>query len=181
MLGMSVPAWLDDINPEHMSSLRKLLPDSSIIIKIEATGEIIHEYYQNIQRVKVLKVYKGEDIYEGNEIFIVQGMDQYDFNEMCHHTGFVNHCKSGQEYLVFIENRIDGVQKRIDPLYQVASFLITPIFSYTPVNHVIVDGVTIDDYYVSYKDIKNNHFFAGDQQALDNWLNLNELMTSKYP
>ncbi len=52
MLGMSVPAWLDDINPEHMSSLRKLLPDSSIIIKIEATGEIIHEYYQNIQRVR---------------------------------------------------------------------------------------------------------------------------------
>lgn len=181
MLEMTVPAWLDEINPQHMEFLSRSLPDSPIILKVEGSDDVIHEYYQNIQRVKVLQVYRGDDLQQGEDIFIAYGMDQYDFNEERHHTGFVNYCKPEREYLVFLERRIEGVQKHIDPLYEIVSFIIAPVFAYEPVEHVIVPGVSMDEYYVPFREVRENDFFAGDQEALKNWLALNEALTAKYP
>lgn len=72
----------------------------------------------------------------------------------------------GEEYLVFIENQVDGLGEKI-PVYQVyVENAFTPIFSYQEhENNICETGG--ESTYVKYNQVCENEFFATTQKGMD--------------
>ena len=93
--------------------------------------------------------------------------------------GFVNIMEVGEEYLVFIENQVDGLGEKI-PVYQVyVENAFTPIFSYQEhENNICETGG--ESTYVKYNQVCENEFFATTQKGMDALVGLKKEMIEKY-
>ena len=85
----------------------------------------------------------------------------------------------GGEYLVFIENQVDGLGEKI-PVYQVyVENAFTPIFSYQEhENNICETGG--ESTYVKYNQVCENEFFATTQKGMDSLVGLKNEMIEKY-
>ena len=177
-----LPEGLANTSCEKMS---QILPDSALILRVEATGEIEHLFLVDRQRAVIRQVYAGDGLEEGEEICLFSGRWQLiaDEEEQSIQRGFVNIMEVGTEYLVFAESVGEDWKTDISLVKVNAGddeFVIAPVFCYEERQNVItpISGGTT---YVPYKDVKDNEFFAASEEALQVMLELKNRMLSLYP
>lgn len=165
------------------AAMNQNLPDSAIILRVEATGGIEFVYGAGRQKVVIQQVYAGDELEKGEEIYLFSGAWSLvaEKNEHAIERKFVNIMEVGTEYLVFAKSVI-GDWKTDLPSVKVndEEFLISPVFCYEERQNVILptSGNTT---YVPYKDVKDNEFFATTEEGLQMMLELKNRMLSLYP
>lgn len=174
----SVALW--DVNigpPDFIDLLRDELPESNFIIRVKSLGQIEYLFKAKKQLVEVLEVYKGDEIEVGDVIWVAGG--PLFFDGMTANMGFVNVMEPNQEYLIFLEEKLESMNKK-EVVYGVPGFIISPIFSYNDYDHEIL-SVSEGNRYVPYKEVKNNEFFVSSEEALQALMNLKHDLLQLYP
>ena len=162
-------------------SMRENLDDSPIIAQVTCTGDVEHLFYASQQPVTVSKVFKGENLSEGDEIYLTSSswclLVENNFHAI--ERGYVNIMKSGAEYLVFVTEQV-GESNDV-PVYSLNSVsIVAPVFCYEDSQNVILP-VPSGNTYVPYKEVQDNEFFVTSQESLDMILALKDEFIRKYP
>ena len=157
------------------------LPENICLEETENLSVNLPQVPVIIQLVKVEDVYKGTEPAVGQDIYLTCSRwslslysEPYSIER-----GFVNIMEVGEEYLVFIENQVDGLGEKI-PVYQVyVENAFTPIFSYQEhENNICETGG--ESTYVKYNQVCENEFFATTQKGMDALVGLKNEMIEKY-
>ena len=110
----------ENICLEETENLSVNLPQVPVIIRVSVLGDVEHIGGTSRQLVKVEDVYKGTEPAVGQDIYLTccrWSLSLYS-EPYSIERGFVNIMEVGGEYLVFIENQVDGLGEKI-PVYQV--------------------------------------------------------------
>lgn len=161
------------------------LPDAAIILRVEVIGEIEHLFGVDRQKAVIKEVYAGKELEEDQEVYIFSGHWQLLFHgihggEDSIARGFVNIMEVGSEYLVFAEDIMEDRETGTSVVKLYDDFTIVPVFCYEEHQNVIMP-VSDDSTYVSYKDVKDNEFFATTEKTLQLMEDLKSQMLSLYP
>lgn len=158
------------------------LPDSAIILRVEAAGEIEHSFGSDRQKAIIREVYAGSELEQGEEIYIISRHWQLNFkgNYDSIESGFVNIMEVGTEYLVFAEAVSEDMETGVLLVKLCDDFLIAPVFCYEERQSVIMP-TSGDSTYVLYKDVMDNEFFAATEETLQMMEALKSQMLSLYP
>ena len=172
----------EDLARIACTAMAESLPDSPIILRVEVVGGIEHLFQADRQRAVIRQVYAGSGLEDGDEIYVFSRHWQLSLGEETNsiQRGFVNILEVGTEYLVFAESVNEGVGAGIPSVKMYDEFLITPVFCYEERQNAIMP-ITGDSTYVSYKDVKENEFFAVSEEALQILETLKGQMLSSYP
>lgn len=172
----------EDLARIACTAMAESLPDSPIILRVEVVGGIEHLFQADRQRAVIRQVYAGSGLENGDEIYVFSRHWQLSLGEETSsiQRGFVNILEVGTEYLVFAESVNEGVGAGIPSVKMYDEFLITPVFCYEERQNAIMP-ITGDSTYVSYKDVKENEFFAVSEEALQILETLKGQMLSSYP
>ncbi len=139
--------------------------DSKYILKVKPEGKMNFSFLCYSEPVRIVEVYKGDEINIGDEIEIVRSSSTIFWNmnnTNSINTGFVNKMNDDEEYLVFLSNKFIYDEKYF---YKTPQAIIAPIFSYSEHENIIgigKNGVSSVDYH----DISNNEFFVEDEYSL---------------
>ena len=130
-------------------------------------------------KVKVNKVYQGDDIKENDEIYVVNDAWQlYPENgKMYIEFKFHNIMKPGEEYLIFLCEHLDITEEKYGDTYSMEGYIMTPMFLCEDRINVVVDTTSA---YVSYEEVKNNDVYFSNQEDLDKYLDFKKAMLEKY-
>ena len=162
-------------------SMRENLDDSPVIAQVTFTGDVEHLFHVSRQPVTVSKVFKGEALSEGDEIYLTSSSWRLLVNSSFRaiERGYVNIMKPGAEYLVFITEQV-GESNDV-PVYSLNSVsIVAPVFCYEDSQNVILP-VPSGNTYVPYKEVQGNEFFVTSQESLDMILALKDEFIQKYP
>ncbi len=165
----------------RVKSMREHLDDSPIIAQVTCIGDVEHLFYASQQPVTVSKVFKGEGLSEGDEIYLTSSswclLVENNFRAI--ERGYVNIMKPETEYLVFVTEQV-GESNDV-PVYSLNGVsIVAPVFCYEDIQNVII-SVPSENTYVPYKEVKNNEFFVTSQESLDMILTLKNEYIQKYP
>ena len=159
--------------------LKKILPESPIILKVTPvdTPEFFFKGWQ--QKVRIEQVFLGENLASGSEIYIT-----FDRWKACvarkeMNLSFVNFMKDGADYLVFLSESIGYTKDGIEVFQLPKDHAIASVFSYAAHDNVIYP-VSGESTYVPYKEVSDNEFFAVDTEGLDAFLELKNFLIEKY-
>lgn len=151
----------------------------NIILRVEPIEDMDFIFMDTIQEVKVLEVYKGDNIIEGDVIKITSSSGSISLNydrtsEYINivNMGFINELEIGEEYLVLLNGKVKTIDQKI--VYEAPSFLVTPFFSYSDTENSLPELENNSDSYVAYSKVSQNEFFVQNENALNM---LNELKT----
>lgn len=164
------------------SELRKTLPKASVIARVLVTGKLENTFGISRQRVSIMEVYKGENVKEGEEIYLYSQHWQLDLGGDIKsiERGFVNIMDMDTEYLTFIEKRVNDINMEI-PVYQLCdNMYISSVFCYENRDNVIFP-TKMENTYVPYAKVKNNEFFVQSEKALHEMEELKRELLSAYP
>ena len=181
-IGMKVAEITDDIATEECLKMEKLLPDSPIILCVQATEDAEHLFYLDRQRVKIQGIYSGDTLNEGDEIYIFSNrwMMAVDTNPSSFERGFVNFMKVGENYLIFGDQIIKINSDDISSVRIDDDYCISAIFCYEDRSNNIVE-TTGNSTYVNYEEVADNEFFASSEKALTMLENLKKAMLEIFP
>ena len=161
------------------------LDDSPVIVQVTCTGDIEHLFAASQQSVVVDKVFKGEGLSEGDEIYLTSSRwrviyrDSYMDSLHAIERGFVNILKQDEKYLAFISAKVAESDGR--PVYMLSDVEnVAPVFCYEDAQNVIAP-VPLGNTYVPYSDVRDNEFFVTSQESLDMILGLKDEFIQKYP
>lgn len=153
--------------------------ESKYILKVKATGKINFSFKCYSETVSVMEVYKGEEMSNNQEIEIVRNSSTIYWNmnnANCINTGFVNKLNAGEEYLIFIGEKLDCSYKTI---YKTTPCEVAPIFSYTHHDNSVAQGKNgISS--IGYTKVKENEFFIKDEYSLNVLEKSKKKFISKY-
>ena len=110
-------------------SMRENLDASPVIAQMTCTGDVEHLFHVSRQPVTVSKVFKGEALSEGDEIYLTSSSWRLLVNSSFRaiERGYVNIMKPGAEYLVFITEQV-GESNDV-PVYSLNSVsIVAPCF-----------------------------------------------------
>lgn len=162
--------------------LKTELPASPMVMRVTAMKDREYEGREGRQYVHVEKVYQGDTTYENKEIYITGGNWGVDAQYI--DLGFVNVMRVNEEYLVFITDKVDIVDGKMEePVFRLLPYIITPVFSYNEYENIAVPVENIDEEgtYVQYRLVSDNEFFAMSDEGIQYLLDLKEDMLSRYP
>ena len=95
---------------------------------------------------------------------------------------FVNEMEEGKDYLIFLEKKIDPLDKREQQaIYRVVESVITPVFGYEERENKIVDVSKSISTYIDYELVKDNEFFVTSQKTLDGFMELKKQLLAQFP
>lgn len=176
---LQVAVLNDSSVDELIREMKTQLPESSMVFRVTALEGREYEGREGRQLVHVEKVYQGEKSYEKQEVYLTS--DTWGIGQEYARMGFVNTMNPEEEYLIFLEEKVETAENRINkPMFRVAGYAITPIFSYTEHNNVIV-SVDTEDVYTDYKSVSQNEFFVGSESILQLVMGLKQEVLSLYP
>lgn len=168
---------------EVIESLKDNLEYSPYIIKcvVLEQPELI---YQTMRvRIKVLKVFKGEDIKENDELWITRGswfLGMEDDGKAFFNLGFHNIMQKGQEYLVFMEERLELSEEKYGVIYRLEDYVIAPVFQYGDSQNICLP-VGEENTYVPYSEVCDNEFFCVSEEDLKQLIQLKNELMEMYP
>lgn len=167
---------------DSCSTLEQELPDVPIILRVSTAGEYENLFNTGRQKVEIEEVYSGNSLKKGDEIYLTSGTWRIvvDLQPPAIERGFVNILKEGKEYLVFVTEKVRTDSESLPVCRLYSNSIIDPVFCYEDMENVIVplgEGPT----YVPYAQVKDNEFFAGDEEGLAAWTELKQKMLSAYP
>lgn len=172
----------EDIARIACAAMAESLPDSPIILRVEVTGGIEHLFQADRQRAVIRQVYAGSGLEAGDEIYVFSRHWQLSLGGEINsiERGYVNIMETGTEYLVFAEAVREGVGAGIPSVKMYDDFFVAPVFCYEERQNAIMP-IMGETTYVSYKDVKENEFFAASEEALRILETLKRQMISFYP
>lgn len=143
------------ISDNFREVLGEELPNSNIIIRVKASGQIAHHFRLNEQYVEVLEVYRGDDQLDiGDKIGVISWGWLFFFDDMSANMGFVNFMEEGEEYLLFLEEKVDTLEPS-DNVYLVVDTIVSPVFAYRDRNNIIVERDE-EISYVPFSEVSQN-------------------------
>ena len=188
---LRVAEFPEALVPTMAEQALKELPESPIIIRATAMAEKDYLFSLNLQKVSVQQVYRGEGIEPGDEVQIAlntkftinaQTIDGMVADEKIAELHFVNEMEEGKDYLIFLEKKIDPLDKREQQaIYRVVESVITPVFGYEERENKIVDVSESISTYTDYKLVKDNEFFVTSQKTLDGFMELKKQLLAQFP
>lgn len=156
-----------------------LVDNSAYILKVKSVGNLELDYLCATEPVEVVDVYKGDNINKGDKISVFRSSSRLfyqlnGFNSI--NMDFVNAMKNGDEYLIFLEKKIDDAS-----VYRTVTGIIAPIFSIKDRKNTISKSLHTDGCMsVPYGDVKDNEFFVADEGALNVLINFKKNMISEF-
>ncbi|MDO5408944.1 MAG: hypothetical protein Q4F21_00640 [Lachnospiraceae bacterium] len=167
------------------------LPDTPIIVRVTAAGIYTPYYGGGQQKAIVQEVYQGKNIHVGQTIqiatfrwcCIVEDSPSNSSSKTLYaEMSFVNRMQKGNDYLVFLDKKIDAFQTS-DCIYMLAdsNYLISPVFSYDEHQNISIPVADDGNTYVNYLSVKDNEFFACTKKALSAMIKLKHTMIKLYP
>lgn len=139
--------------------------ESNYILKVTPTDGVKFSFLCYTEPVKILEVYKGDNLHSGDEIEILRNSSNifWDMNNTDSvNMGFVNLMNPNEAYLVFLKDKIS--EKAI---YKTVPCLMATIFSYENHDNMIILKDGSEASITSYQAVCNNEFFVSDSAALD--------------
>ena len=144
---------------------------SSYILKVTPTDKVKFSFLCYTEPVEILEIYKGEDLQIGDEIEILRDSSHifWDLNDTDGiNMGFVNLMNESEEYLVFLEKKIED-----KPVYKTVPCLMSAIFSYSDRDNVVLTDN-------KFRNTGNNEFFTSDENALEILESVKSVLIEKY-
>lgn len=188
---LRVAEFPEALVPTMAEQALKELPESPIIIRATAMAEKDYLFSLNLQKVSVQQVYRGEGIEPGDEVQIAlntkftinaQTIEGMVADEKIAELHFVNEMEKGKDYLIFLEKKIDPLDKREQQaIYRVVESVITPVFGYEERENKIVDVSKSISTYIDYELVKDNEFFVTSQKTLDGFMELKKQLLAQFP
>ena len=188
---LRVAEFPEALVPTMAEQALKELPESPIIIRATAMAEKDYLFSLNLQKVSVQQVYRGEGIEPGDEVQIAlntkftinaQTIEGMVADEKIAELHFVNEMEEGKDYLIFLEKKIDPLDKREQQaIYRVVESVITPVFGYEERENKIVDVSKSISTYIDYELVKDNEFFVTSQKTLDEFMELKKQLLAQFP
>lgn len=188
---LRVAEFPEALVPTMAEQALKELPESPIIIRATAMAEKDYLFSLNLQKVSVQQVYRGEGIEPGDEVQIAlntkftinaQTIEGMVADEKIAELHFVNEMEEGKDYLIFLEKKIDPLDKRKQQaIYRVVESVITPVFGYEERENKIVDVSKSISTYIDYELVKDNEFFVTSQKTLDGFMELKKQLLAQFP
>ena len=188
---LRVAEFPEALVPTMAEQALKELPESPIIIRATAMAEKDYLFSLNLQKVSVQQVYRGEGIEPGDEVQIAlntkftinaQTIEGMVADEKIAELHFVNEMEEGKDYLIFLEKKIDPLDKREQQaIYRVVESVITPVFGYEERENKIVDVSESISTYIDYELVKDNEFFVTSQKTLDGFMELKKQLLTQFP
>lgn len=162
------------LNKELAEELYQLIPDESqYVLKVKALEEPTFDFQTVTHKVKVLEVFKGDDVKVGEEIVLFNANYHY-FEDRNHMNLYnVNLMKKGDEYLVFIRSK-EKTELQGEYFY-IETYVVTPYFNYKNKDNVIVEDSSTE-----YGNVKNNEFIVNTQHELEIFMEFKKMMMEKY-
>lgn len=156
-----------------------LIDNSAYILKVRSVGNLELDFLCATEPVEVVDVYKGDNISKGEKISVFRSSSRLfyqlnGFNSI--NMDFVNAMKTGDEYLIFLEKKIDDIS-----VYRTVTGIIAPIFSIKDRKNIISKSLHTDGCMsVPYDDVKDNEFFVADEGALNALISFKKIMISEF-
>ncbi|KPB06043.1 hypothetical protein [Bacillus sp. CHD6a] len=180
MDNFTVALWDFDMSPTIIQTMKNDLPHSNLIIRVVSEGETSFSFKNNKQYVKVLEVYKGDEVRVGDEIAVTSLSWQLFFDDMSANLNFVNFMQPQNEYLIFLDRKLDSLDPNEDNIYLLPDLIIPPIFNYQDKSHKIIN-VPKENRYVPYEEVKENEFLVSSEEALNELTKLKHKLIQQYP
>lgn len=171
----------DEIAVEACKKLERALPECPVVLRVKAAGEMEYLFGDGRQKVCIEKVYKGDGLETGQEIYIYANgwrlslhgdPDSVECN-------FVNIMKPDTEYLVFISCLASSLDEALLSYQLYDEQIIAPVFCYEKRTNKIMP-MKGEGTYVPYVDVSQNEFFAAGKKGLAAWELLKSKMLSLY-
>ena len=138
--------------------LKKILPESPIILKVTPVDppEFFFKGWQ--QKVRIEQVFSGENLASGSEIYITFDRWKASVARKEMNLSFVNFMKDGAEYLVFLSESIGYTKDGIEVLKQIRKNNDVPVIMLTAKGEIFDKVLALelgaDDYIVKPFDPK---------------------------
>lgn len=172
----------EELTAYACEEMRKSLPESPVIAKVEITGGYEPLFGAGRQQAKVLTVYAGEGLAEGQELYVCSDfwtVSMYGEPKTLERN-FINIMRTGTAYLIFGEELLEDFPDGLPAVRLCKAGFIAPVFAYGEFPHVILP-VGEEHTYVPYSGVKDNEFFPASQEALALWQGLKADMLAAYP
>lgn len=176
----SVAVWDLDTTPTLLETMQKELPNSNHIIRAKSAGEMGYTFKNNRQYVEVLEVFQGEGIEVGDKIAVTKLSWNFYFDEMTAEVYFINIMLPENEYLIFLEEKLETIDRKEINIYLLAEWIIPPIFNYQDKEN-IVTPTPYDERYVPYDMVRDNEFFVRSEEALEALMEWKHGILAQYP
>lgn len=179
---LQVAELTESVAENECAAMSQDLPNSAIILRVEAIGEIEHLFQVDRQKAVIREAYAGNELEKGEEIYIFSEHWQLvlDGNPDSIERGFVNIMDVGTEYLVFAEAVSEDMETDTLIVKLCDDFYIAPVFCYEEHQNVIMP-ISGDTTYVNYADVMDNEFFVTSEDTLQIIETLKRQMLSLYP
>lgn len=176
------------LNDEELFEYEELQSTSiNYILRVKPVADMELSYNTSSQMVVVFEVYKGEGINIGDRLDIVFGwsvnLDEDRSGSSTYNTvnmGFINELSQDEEYLVFLNAKIDSPDSS-DMVFTTPNFTINTIFCYSDIENSIPELESSLESYVSYKKVENNEFFVQSEYGLSLLNDLKWKLLELYP
>lgn len=185
-----IPADTDDAAFRDFQNMKTSLDTANIILKVKSTGEKRFRFRTCEELVRVEKVFKGNQIHKGSSIYLYEVGTLFAFKKEdgveadLANIYYRNWLKKGDEYLVFLDGKMDQLTRSKYPTYKFTEkTMIEPAFSYHP-DRYAKTPLPIGKYqatFVDYEKAKDNEFFLTSQAAYAKLQELEEILFAKYP
>lgn len=157
---------------------------SPYIIRCTVLESMEPSYNDMRVHVRVNKVYEGDDINVGEDIYITRGHPMIGFNSQGKNVflelGFHNFMQKGEEYLVFLEEKINLNEDKYGNVFAMEGFSFPPFFLCEEDRDCVFVPITGDTSYVEYAAVINNEFFCENEKALEIIRGMKHRMLEKY-
>lgn len=162
----------DETDTEDLrKELEDALRDADYVLKVSCDGNTEVSFGMTIQNVTVLETYAGLQSLDGKSIRLISNSEKICFGELWDNNstigGYTNLMEEGEEYLLFCNDI--GSQN----MYREVSLL--SYFALSDLDNIIPES---DD--TTYAILKDNEFFAADQESLDILLDIKKNMLDLY-
>jgi len=176
----SVGLISDNLLEKTISLMEEDLDNCNYILRVKAERDQEFIFLLTKQCVMVQEIYKGEGLKTGEKIEITKNSSYIFYDQMGINMAFVNAMKPGEEYLVFLDSKIDALDPN-DNVYITPEYLIAPIFSYNARENTIATPKSKENSSVPYSEVQENEFFVTSQQGIEKLNQLKEVLFLRYP
>lgn len=159
------------------------LKNATHILRITPVSDMWYEHGKGHQTVRILQIFQGDGLHTEQEIIVTNPATNSLVlwtKEKSLQQLFVNKLKMGKEYLLFCAGSVQMPESPETTVYLLSKDGISQVFCYDEVENVILP-VDPNYTYVPYASVKNNEFFAADQETLDIWEEIKQAAIAQYP
>ena len=161
--------------------MRTALPAAPLIMRVQVLEDLEYVFNDSKLKVRVEDVFSGTDCAVGDEIYLTGRFHlSFDEDQTTLECFFVNVPKVGEDYLVFVEERVVSYHDPL-PVYRMfPDSIFAPIFHYADSQCTILptDGLNT---YVPYEMVRENEFFVMTERAFQALTDLKHEMLERYP